>query len=144
MEGLPECIAGPHGLDAQLRAALPDVLGSQASGDLVLGYGQLTAMGANNKITRHIDPSKYGDVIITVGIIGSAQVSLLHSRRGDDFVRGCKGVEVASGSAYGICGCARFHKLHEIWCPETQMLWPELSIKGGEGRTNAPARVGLT
>ena len=52
--------------------------------------------------------------------------------------------KVASGSAYGICGCARFHKLHEIWCPETQMLRPELSIKGGEGRTNAPARVGLT
>jgi len=89
MLDLPDCIA--VGLDEQLRTVFGDVLGGRDDGDLVLGYGQLTAMGAGNSITKHVDSPKYGDVIVTVGLLGEAQVTLREKRRSnaDSTVDGC-------------------------------------------------------
>jgi len=142
MGSLPDCIA--LRLDEQLRAALPDVLGPQDGGDLVLGYGQLTAMGAGNTISSHVDSPKYGEVIVTVGLVGGVQVTLaLKHKPVDSF----SGVEILAGHAYAIFGYARHRLSHEVWCPPTSILSPECRIDAYGGRAKGagvPARVGLT
>ena len=77
-------------LDAQLRKKLIDLsqgeqplplLGDRETGDFVLGYAQLTLMPVNKSkreagVGAHSDHPAYGDVIITVGIAGQAEVVL--------------------------------------------------------------------
>mgnify|MGYP006879297819 CR=1 FL=1 len=57
------------------------LLGDRETGDFVLGYAQLTLMPVNKSkreagVGAHSDKPAYGDVIITVGIAGQADVVL--------------------------------------------------------------------
>ena len=84
---------------------------------------------------------RYGELIVTVGLVGEVQVSLEAAKR-EAIPRHVipTGVDVGEGGAYAIWGDGRHKYKHRVWCPNTSVLHPECAISG----TEVPARVGLT
>ena len=117
-------------LDNQLRSALPQLLGPSETGDFVLAYAQITRMASGNQIQPHVDSASFGDVIVTVGLTGNADVMLTRDAKGrrDGFASKAQRVEFAElpdwlrrehticeGEAYVLYGCVRWKYQHAVW-----------------------------
>ena len=134
---MPTCMLD---LDRQLRAALPDLLGSTEDGDFVLGYAQVTRMCSGNTIKRHVDSPHFGDVIVTIGLAGSADVLLFPASSGElgggyasrherhkapsvpDWLA-C--TTIHAGEAYVLYGICRQRYAHSIVSSPTDACSPE-------------------
>ncbi len=131
--------------------ALPDLLGGAEDGDFVLGYAQITRMCTGNLISPHVDSPHFGDVIVTVGLAGSAEVLLSpasasglgtgwvsrHERYRPPPVPGwlqCNTVH--AGEAYVLYGICRQRYAHSIFSAPTDPCSPEFG--------SSVSRVALT
>ena len=120
---VPDCMLA---LDEQLRKALPTLLGSSTDGDFVLAYAQVTRMPSTNKITSHVDSPKFGDVIITVGLCGGADIILKQAREfgsGHPHKQKRRSMPqwleqphpVQAGDAYVLSALSRWKLTHQVW-----------------------------
>ena len=140
---VPECMLD---LDQQLRHALPSLLGPSADdGDFVLAYAQTTRMPPGNTIASHFDDPSYGDVIITVGLCGTADVKLTPhtgqkllnepiASRLPSWITSAH--QVGEGHAYLLGGPARWKLNH--------MIWSHLSDATDPGYGPSVSRVAVT
>ena len=120
-EEVPACILEVEG---QLRAELPDLLG-----DYALAYVQITRQCSGNEIEWHPDSAHFGEVIITVGLAGNAEVLLRrasHSKLGGgwqsqqernrvpDVPNWLILSRIGVGDAYSLVGCSRYRYEHKV------------------------------
>ena len=108
----------------------------------VLAYAQVTRMCAGNKIDYHLDSSHFGDVIITVGLCGEADVLLRRKRNQKQTIGGSltasrygsavpeppdwlKNTLVGEGDAYVLAGLSRWRFEHSISAVVNQVAAPE-------------------
>ena len=134
---VPPCILE---LDRQLHEELPELLGKYDDGDFTLAYAQVTRMCTGNEIEWHLDSPHFGDVIITVGLAGNADVRLrraAHSKlgggwqgktertRAPDVPLWLEVSRVGVGDAYSLAGCCRHRYEHKILSDPTDAHSPE-------------------
>ena len=148
MGSLPDCIVSldknnRDTIDAQLRSRLSDVLDDDG---WVLGNGQFSAMGCENDIGDHKESPGYGDVIITIGFGGVAELRMKEKKNGPVLHRAL----IGEGDAYALYGFSRHRLLHGVKCPQNENGEPHDFLMNfrindaGRPEDQIPSRIGLT